>query len=109
MHAVAVTQHLPWNVGRICKMLTPGNYFRCVFVFEDISSPQLSRPPPCPVKLSDEKIAELLRLYNDSWRDNSFRDLGVEPQARYSQFQQEYFATKPEQRWELVRERERLA
>ena len=87
--------------------MTLGDDFRCVFVFESISSPQLPRPPPCPLKLSDEKIAELLRLYNDSWRDNSFRDLcGAEPLARYSQFQQEYFAAKPEQRWELVRQRQ---
>ena len=79
-------------------------FFRCVFVFEDVISPQLPRPPPCPVNLSDEKIAEVLRLYNDSWRDNSFRDIGVGAEAKSSQLQKEYFAAKPEQRWTLVEE-----
>ena len=75
-----------------------------MFVFEDLRSPQHLRPPPCVVNLSDDKIAELLRLYNDAWRDNSFRDIGVEPDAKYSQLQKEYFAAEPVQRWKLVEE-----
>ena len=68
-----------------------------------LKSSQLTKKEP-PEILSDEnKIAELLELYNDHWRDWRFRDV-IQLEERYSSDQMMYFDLPPgEQRWKFLR------
>jgi len=43
----------------------------------------LARKEPPEILKSEEEIMNLLRLYNDHWRDWSFRDV-IEAKERYS-------------------------
>lgn len=79
-----------------------GGWFaiRAVIVFEGKEQPDLI-VKPSPVQLNQEEISRLLRLYNDNWRDWSFRDI-IPPKERYSDLQKEYFETKPAERDSIV-------
>ena len=66
-----------------------------IFVFPNISVPNLEKRLPPEIVESPQKVGQLLNLYNYYWRDNRFRDCVDDIEERYSKNQQEYFAQKP--------------
>jgi len=62
-----------------------------------------ARPPPLP----DLQAVQLITLYNDSWRDWRWRDVGRqqgETSETYSELQRKYFETPPAERWKILGE-----
>ena len=95
------------KVFPVCVHPRLGGWFaiRAVAIFSGTREPRMPRPPP-PLKdaVGRKEAAELLRLYNDCWRDWRFRDALIkEPEERYSQLQREYFETAPADRWKIVK------
>ncbi len=93
------------KVFPVCVHPRLGGWFaiRAVVVAAGVRNPGLPRPPPVLPDLAAEEAARVLRLYNDSWRDWSFRDAVVrEPEERYSELQREYFSAAPADRWKIV-------
>ncbi len=89
----------------VCVHPELGGWFaiRAVVLFPSVLEPSLPRPIPVLPEVADEDAAEVLRLYNDCWRDWRFRDAVVkDPAERYSKLQQEYFAAPPSDRWKIV-------
>lgn len=75
--------------------------FRAVFIFRNVTAPELQRRQPVDVVCSDDQRTNLVRLFNFSWRDGRYRDV-IDVEERYSAKQQEYFNTLPGQRWQLI-------
>ena len=91
----------------VCHHPVWGGWFalRGVLILPNIQT-ELPRPPRTP-PLSDNLAVELLTLYNESWRDWRWRDVGrVQPEERekYSDLQRKYFDTPPAKRWEILGE-----
>ena len=88
----------------VCHHPVWGGWFalRGVVIFPHLQT-DLARPPHRP-PLTESQAVQLLTLYNDNWRDWTWRDVGrdTEHQEKYSELQQKYFATPPAQRWEIL-------
>ncbi len=90
----------------VCVHPRFGGWFaiRAVAVLPGVEDPAMARPAAPLPDLTQGEIAEVLRLYNDEWRDWRFRDAAVaRPEERYSTLQMEYFATEPAKRWNIVK------
>ena len=89
----------------VCHHPTWGGWFalRGVVIFPNIQT-DLTRPRR-PPSLTEAEAVQLITLYNESWRDWSWRDIGRDQHAeRYSDLQRKYFDTPPARRWEIVKE-----
>ena len=89
----------------VCLHPEFGGWFalRGVIIFTKLSATKLERKDPPEILKSEDAIWNLLVLYNDHWRDWSFRDV-IDAKERYSADQIEYFNRPPgEQRWQLLR------
>ncbi len=95
------------KVFPVCLHPKFGGWFaiRCVFILINVQVKDWPEPLPCSISFTEEEIAQLLLLYNDRWRDNSYRDFGIRPEAAYSDAQKEYFATSPADRGKLLRDK----
>jgi methylmalonic aciduria homocystinuria type C protein len=69
----------------VCLHPEFGGWFalRGVVIFTELTVSMLARKEPPEILKSEEEIMNLLRLYNDHWRDWSFRDV-IEAKERYS-------------------------
>ena len=76
--------------------------FRGIIIFKDVSVPTLQQKPPPDVVQGDEKIIELLELFNYHWKDWRYRDI-VPAVLKYSDEQKLYFSTLPADRHELIK------
>ena len=89
----------------VCLHPDFGGWFalRGVIIFAELTASKMARKEPPNILKSEEEIMNLLDLYNNHWRDWSFRDV-VPVKERYSSDQIEYFNRPPgEQRWQLLR------
>ncbi|THD24260.1 Methylmalonic aciduria homocystinuria type C protein [Fasciola hepatica] len=84
--------------------------FRGVIVFPDIRCPELPRPitrspllPGLP-PFDTEALQTLITEYRERWRDNRWRDIGVDEQTvcRYSETARSFFNTPPSSRAQWV-------
>jgi len=91
----------------VCHHSKYGGWFalRGVIIFPSVSAPQLQKVQP-PPSLSEEEAKQLLVLYNTSWQDNRWRDVGrlEGDEFRYSDQQILYFNTKPAERSSVIEE-----
>ncbi len=89
----------------VCLHPEFGGWFalRGVLIFAELTASNLPPKDPPNILESEEEILNLLELYNDHWRDWSFRDV-IDVRERYSSDQMEYFNLEPgEKRWHLLR------
>ncbi|XP_002158852.3 cyanocobalamin reductase / alkylcobalamin dealkylase [Hydra vulgaris] len=73
--------------------------FRGVLIFRNFQM-QLEKKIP-EDNLNHEQKVNLLELYNYKWKDFQYRNVNS-PKEKYSEKQQEYFITKPSDRWTLI-------
>ena len=73
--------------------------FRGILIFKNLQERIETKTPED--SLSNEQKVELLKAYNFSWKDFQYRNINS-PKEKYSQKQQEYFLTKPSDRWALI-------
>ena len=96
----------PGKIFPVCVHPKYGGWFglRGILLFENVQiGDQLVRSKPIEIIQSQEKIAELLYLFNDHWRDKRYRDVGMADNIeRYSQLQQDYFSLAPDKRHQLL-------
>ncbi|XP_046916999.2 cyanocobalamin reductase / alkylcobalamin dealkylase [Dermatophagoides farinae] len=94
------------NVHKLGLCIHPeyGGWFglRGVFVFKQILVPNLERKPPANVIPDIMQQEALLKLFNERWRDGSYRDF-IQVKSRYSDLQFKYFSLEPRQRFEFIR------
>lgn len=77
--------------------------FRGVLIFKDLLVPELQPKEPIDCVSTREQRIDLLEKFNFSWQDWSYRDVtGKEVIEKYSERQQQYFATEPSKRFELI-------
>lgn len=88
----------------VCIHPNYGGWFgiRGAFIFPQLLVPDLPQCLP-PDVVSPDKLVELLRLFNDHWRDGAYRNI-IPVKARYSPLQIEYFSLKPKDRIEFIKE-----
>lgn len=82
-----------------------GGWFalRGVLIFEELLAPALQPKDPVDCVPTREQRIELLEKFNFNWQDWSYRDVtGEEVTEKYSEMQQQYFATEPSKRFELI-------
>lgn len=89
----------------VCIHPAYGGWFgiRGVFLLRDLLVPDLPLTHPPDVVSGEEQQAELLRLFNDHWRDMSYRDCIPHIKATYSPLQRQYFALKPKERIDFIK------
>ena len=89
----------------VCHHPVWGGWFalRAVVIFPQLQT-ELARPSH-PPRLSEAEAVQLLTLYNESWRDWRWRDVGRgRHSGTYSDLQRKYFETPPAKRWEIIEE-----
>jgi methylmalonic aciduria homocystinuria type C protein len=90
----------------VCMHPIYGGWFamRCAFIFKNVKLDESfqRRFVEDPLNGDEKKIIELLRNFNDNWRDWTYRD-AVNPKEKYSLLQQEYFDSAPNTRKDLIR------
>lgn len=77
--------------------------FRGVLIFPSVRADIVQKEPSN--KLSEEQAEQLVRMYNDSWQDWRWRDVGREQgelAVRYSDIQMKYFETLPAERFQII-------
>lgn len=89
----------------VCIHPAYGGWFgiRGAFILKDLLVPDLPLTLPPDVVSSKEQQAELLRLFNDQWRDMSYRNCIPDLQSSYSPLQRQYFALKPKERVDYIK------
>lgn len=83
-----------------------GGWFalRGVLIFKDLLTPELQQKDPVDCVPTRKQRIELLEKFNLNWQDWSYRDVtGIEVTEKYSETQQQYFATEPSKRFELIK------
>ena len=83
-----------------------GGWFalRGVLIFKDLLTPELLQRDPVDCVPTRKQRIELLEKFNLNWQDWSYRDVtGIEVTEKYSETQQQYFATEPSKRFELIK------
>ena len=75
--------------------------FRGVLIFEDVICPNLKRKEPVDILVTEELKYEVLKRFNQNWRDWSYRDI-IKVEARYSDEQKQFFITPPAERSKLI-------
>ncbi|VDK29870.1 unnamed protein product [Anisakis simplex] len=76
--------------------------FRGVIVFPDVRLlDSYKENAPIRTLKSEESVEEALKLFNDSYFDNRYRDCGS-PLKKHGELQLKYFNTPPEKRWSLI-------
>ena len=83
-----------------------GGWFalRGVLIFKDLLTPELQQKDPVDCVPTQKQRIELLEKFNLNWQDWSYRDVtGIEVTEKYSETQQQYFATEPSKRFELIK------
>ena len=90
----------------VCHHPVWGGWFalRGVVIFPNLQT-ELARPHHGR-PLTESQAVQLVSLYNEDWRNWTWRDVGREAPAleKYSDLQRKYFATPPAQRWEILRD-----
>ena len=87
----------------VCIHPVFGGWFsiRGCFVFKQLLVPHLE-PKMAPNVVPDEhRQAELLRLFNEHWQDNSYRDI-IPVKTRYSSLQIHFYTLKPRERRHFI-------
>ena len=81
-----------------------GGWFalRGVIIFPHVSVPDLERKEAPDVLPDDAGRIDVLGRFNGSWQDWTYRDV-IPVEARYSEQQKLYFATKPADRTEIIK------
>ena len=74
---------------------------RGVFIFKDITVPELERKFPVDILPDNEGRIRLLELFNFQWQDWTYRDV-VPAIEKYSDEQKLYFGTLPKDRQQLL-------
>lgn len=88
----------------VCIHPAYGGWFgiRGAFILRDLLVADLPLTLPPDVVPTKEQQAELLRLFNDHWRDMSYRNC-IPVKCRYSPLQVQYFALKPKDRVQFIK------
>lgn len=88
----------------VCIHPAYGGWFgiRGAFILRDLLVADLPLTLPPDVVPSKEQQAELLRLFNDHWRDMTYRNC-IPVKCRYSPLQVQYFALKPKDRVQFIK------
>jgi methylmalonic aciduria homocystinuria type C protein len=84
----------------VCLHPKYGGWFalRSVLIFKTLKYPSLPRIIPRDILGGDESlIIDVLKRFNYSWQDNTYRNV-VPVIEMYSSLQQSYFQTKPNDR-----------
>ena len=77
---------------------------RGVLIFNNLLAPELQQNNPVNCVPTREQRIELLDKFNLNWQDWSYRDVtGKEVTEKYSETQQQYLATEPSKRFELIK------
>jgi len=87
----------------VCHHPTWGGWFalRTVMIFPDFAA-NLDRAEP-PRLLSDTQAVDLIKLYNECWKDWRWRDVGRDNVVeKYSENQIKYFETLPAERFKMI-------
>ncbi|KAM9831893.1 cyanocobalamin reductase / alkylcobalamin dealkylase [Neosynchiropus ocellatus] len=98
----------PWGAKKmfgVCVHPKYGGWFaiRALLVFTGVEADSdLAQPTPTDCVPSREARIQLLEGFNLHWQDWSYRNI-IPAVQTYSQKQQEYFTTKPKQRFDLLR------
>ena len=96
------SQNLKHKLG-ICIHPLYGGWFgiRGAFIFYQLLIKDL--PPKVPLNVvPKDKLVELLNLFNERWKDSTYRDI-IPVKNRYSPLQMQYFALKPKERAEFIK------
>ncbi|OTF77514.1 hypothetical protein BLA29_005561 [Euroglyphus maynei] len=95
------------NVHKLGLCIHPeyGGWFgiRGVFILKQIFIPDLIRKQPVNVIPDIQQQEALLKLFNERWRDGSYRDF-IPVKSRYSELQFKYFTLEPRKRLEFIRQ-----
>ena len=75
--------------------------FRGILIFENVACQDLIKTLPEDVVKTDEQKLELLKKFNFSWKDWSYRDV-IETPSKYSEEQRLFFMTPPSERKSLM-------
>lgn len=87
----------------VCIHPLYGGWFgiRGAFICHQLLAPDLIQRPSLDI-VPPEKQIELLHLFNNCWKDMSYRNI-IPVKERYSPMQIEYFRLKPKERFEYIR------
>ena len=89
----------------ICIHPKFGGWFamRAVLVFNGLTSSSLTQRQPKDVLSSDQQKEELLKEFNQNWKEWKYRDV-IPVNKKYSDLQIKYFSLKPSERKSLIKE-----